>query len=186
MHILYLIGGPGTGKSTLMRALTAGATRTPKAQATVPHELLRFPGDDIPSGAEIGLRRPDFPGTDTLSMSINPIASAALTDGTWSTTRVLFGEGDRLANQAFLSTAHTHHNLHVVFLRTDPRTVVERCSQRGSSQDETWLRGRITKSERLAGRLDSAGIRVQELEASLPIDRLVSDVRKKFGDPSEL
>lgn len=185
MRILYLIGGPGTGKSTLMQTLTAGAVRAPQTRSALPHELLRFPGHDAPTGAELGIRRPDFPGTDTLSMSINPTAVSSLTDGTWNGLHTLYGEGDRLANTAFLSAAHKHHQLHVVYLRTDPRTVLERCASRGSTQDVSWLRGRITKAERLAGRLDSAGIRVQELDTSEPVKRLAERIRRSFGDPND-
>lgn len=186
MNVLYLIGGPATGKSTLMAHLTHGAARTPHVRVPIPHETLLYPGQDTPRTAELGVRRPSFPGTDTLSMSINPTATASLSDNTWDGIHTLLGEGDRLANRTFLAAAHAHHRLHVVFLRADPTVTAARCSQRGSTQSSTWIRGRTTKAERLASRLDAAGVRVQELNADNPTPVLAAQVQSVFGRLEEL
>lgn len=176
--VLYLIGGPATGKSALMRHLTRHAHRTPHPQARIPHDTLRPPRSTTTLAVEIGVQRNQFSGTDALDMAINPAATASLTDGTWDGVDLLLGEGDRLANLRFLTHAHAHHRLRVALLRADPATVAERCAQRGSTQSPSWVRGRTTKAERLASRLDAAGVRVLDLDAARPLPDLARDLHR--------
>lgn len=181
MNVLYLIGAPASGKSTLMAHLTLEAERTPVPNHPVPHEQLTYP--DGVRAVELGIRRPDFPGTDTLSMSINPTATATLTNNSWEGVHTLFAEGDRLANTGFLLTAHTHHTLTVLYLHAPPALYTARAHQRGSSQSATWMKGRATKAERLASRLDAAGVYVVEVDASAPTPTLAKRVRQEVELP---
>ena len=50
-------------------------------------------------GAQLGAHHHDFPGTDRLSMGVQPIAIAAVQARPWP---VVIGEGDRLATAGFL------------------------------------------------------------------------------------
>ena len=175
MNVLYLIGPPASGKSTLMAHLTREATRTPHPNHPIPHDHLTYP--NATTAAELGTQRPNFPGTDTLSMSINPTATTSLTDGTWDHLDHLLGEGDRLANTQFLLTAHTHHPLTVLYLHAPPDLTHKRTQQRGTKQSATWVRGRQTKTERLAALLDAHGVTIHELPAHHPPDRLAEQAR---------
>ena len=175
MNVLYLIGPPASGKSTLMAHLTQEAARTPNPNHPIPHDHLTYP--DTTTAAELGTHRPHFPGTDTLSMSINPTATASLTNGTWNSHDHLLAEGDRLANTQFLLTAHTHHQLTVLYLHAPPHLTRERAHKRGSKQSETWTRGRATKAERLAALLDAHGVNVHELPAHHPPHHIAEQAR---------
>ena len=107
LRLVYLIGAPGAGKTTLM----AEALGEPSgAQASpIPHLLY-------PSGVvQIGAVRDAFAGTDALSMNIQPDVLR------WLESRpgqVVVGEGDRLSNGGFFAgVAWAGYRLVVVHLR---------------------------------------------------------------------
>lgn len=153
MRTLYVVGLPGSGKSTLMKAIIDrhGATGVHVADQPVPH--LRYHADGRDLGLwEIGRRRESFSGTDALAMNINPRAIAWVqmlgeTGGpTW-----LLGEGDRLALVSFLAACP---NLTVVHLDTPPDVARERATARAATlgvppQAEAWWKGRATKVRNL-------------------------------------
>lgn len=146
MNLLYLVGAPGVGKSTTMRALTAGCDRVYRPRP-LHHDLL-CDRDAQPVAVELGRQRPGFPGTDTLPLNVAPTAAA------WVAQRpapLLLAEGDRLAHIGFLQAAEqAGYSINVVYLWADPTTVDGRCAARGSNQNEAWRRGRATKAGRLA------------------------------------
>lgn len=144
--LVYVVGAPAAGKSSLMAALTAACTRQPQTKPFA-HDLLVRAGATV--GVELGRQRPDFPGTDALSMSVSPAAKV------WVQTRparLILGEGDRLATRTFIGYAadagYTVTVVHVVA----PQPVLDaRCAARGSQQNQPWRRGRATKAASLAG-----------------------------------
>jgi hypothetical protein len=162
--LIYVVGAPGSGKSTLMAALTAGCTRHPVDQP-VPHDVLTA-GDRQPLGAELGRRRTTFSGTDALAMSVSPAAKA------WVATHpygLVLAEGDRLAHMGFLTAAaDAGYRVTLVYLQADPDLVDARCAARGSTQDPTWRAGRATKAHRLGASASEAGYRVLLLDAAAP------------------
>lgn len=147
--LLYLSGAPGTGKSTIMARLTEGCYRH-VTENPLPHDRL-YPADattlDDPLAAEIGRRREAFAGTDALGMAINPVACQ------WIASRpyhLVLGEGDRLANKRFLTTAdEAGFHVHLVHLTADRETLDVRCHTRGSKQSDSWRQGRATKAANL-------------------------------------
>jgi hypothetical protein len=145
-HLVYLSGPPGAGKSTLMAALTAACGRYPRSQPFA-HQVL-FDRDGSVQGIELGRRRDTFPGTDTLSMSVSPRACA------WLATHpaeLILGEGDRLATRGFLdAAAASGYTVTLVHVTAPQADLDARCTQRGSTQNDTWRRGRATKAQRLA------------------------------------
>lgn len=168
--LVYLIGAPAAGKSTLMAALTAGCTRH-LVEQPLAHEILTVPRHPGVRAVELGRRRTTFAGTDALSLNVQPRAVA------WITTTahdLVLGEGDRLANLGFLLAArHAGYHVHLLVLDA-PTTVLDaRCAHRGSHQSPAWRTGRRTKVDRLAGNADAHGLTVTHLDARHPPEHVV-------------
>jgi ribose 1,5-bisphosphokinase PhnN len=156
----YLCGPPGVGKSAVMAALTARCDLIPVAGA-VPHSVLARAGR--PVGAEIGHRRPGFPGTDTLSMSIAPSARAWVSGAPY---RLILAEGRRLASASFLdAAAQAGYEVTLAHLEAPPDVLAARREARGSTQSESWMRGSATAAANLADAATAAGYRVLRMPA---------------------
>lgn len=169
-HLLYVSGPPGAGKSTLLDRLTTGCEREPGATG-IPHDVLRDPrrpGEVV--ALEMGVRRAQFSGTDALSMSIQPQASAWLAE---HPARLVLGEGDRLANLKFLTAAeHAHVTVTLVNLAASDELLEQRWAER-QHQDATWRAGRVSKARRLADQWETYGGTVITLDAALPTDSMI-------------
>jgi len=136
--LLAIIGAPGTGKTTLMRAWMA----TREWSEDRPVDLLdthvsgdirllgKYKNDDV------------FGGTDKLSMAVQPKAVEYLENA----SPVTVFEGDRLTSIKFFDAAKSKGFDIKIIQLTVPDTVrEERYKERGSEQNETWLNGRMTK-----------------------------------------
>lgn len=158
---LYIIGAPGAGKSTLMRALVEGQAAFP-----FPHPLPHIVYGDG-EAAEIGVRRQDFSGTDGLSLSIQPKVEEWIAQLPY---RNMMAEGDRLANAKFFRAVQAAgYELRVVNVGTGviPRMrSVNRARELGRPpQNEKWAMGRETKVFSLASQFEALN-----LEPGLPVD----------------
>lgn len=139
MDFLYIIGEPGVGKSTLVAAMTEGL---PYDETDSPFPFRRY---DC-GVTELGKRREDFSGTDALALNVQPTVVAYLEA---VQPKLVLAEGDRLANQKFFNALEKlGYTVHVTAL-VGPGVAAKRRLQRGSHQDNTWLRGRQTKVRRL-------------------------------------
>lgn len=148
---MYVIGYPGSGKTTIVRAALALLDREVfiPAKAPVPHERY---GDVW----HLGVNREPFGGTDALSMSIQPAAVDMLADMTVrGDCRVLLAEGDRLANNSFFAAVGgCGHRLTVIHIAVPVAVARARARERAAAnglnpQGETWWRGRVTKVNNL-------------------------------------
>lgn len=149
-HLLYIIGVPGSGKSTVCRGLTEGLQGAPMPK---PFAHIYWP---VRTGegfvVELGARREQFSGTDALAMSVQPKVLQWMEH---NPERLILGEGDRLANGKFFAAAR-ELGYNVVIAHLDPkegwvdRWRAARNEEVGKAQDETWLKGRITKVQNLA------------------------------------
>lgn len=163
MNTLYIIGPPGSGKSTLMQAL-APSPRIVSVLGGLPCEIHH-------TIVVLGTYRDAFGGTDRLSFTaIESLGSFLRCLGS---TTLLLAEGARLANArafALLEDASEHFGL--VSLRCSADELARRYAQRGSYQNAHWIRGRATQSESLAALYPDA----LRLDAELPVSELVSRV----------
>lgn len=168
-RLIYLIGAPGAGKSQLMARLTLPFERIAIGtdEAPVAHDQLTrtVPGghDDGTIeivGAEIGVRRPVFAGTDALPSSVIDKAVP------WVRTRpypMLLAEGARLANRRFIDAALDSGYAVTLVLLDHPDAEAwrkRRAKQVGRDQNPAWVKGRLTASRNLAEFYDTAAVDV--------------------------
>lgn len=155
---IYIIGAPGVGKSRVMMELLMPWKIGPYIRFTeremFGHELIQ--SDMGLVGAYLGHLRPEFPGTDALSMSVQPQAIKWLQEVDGGPDYI-YGEGARLGNSAFLKELAIRSRLMVVLLTASPEVLDLRLLGRpdsadhktgrvGRSQDRTWQDGQATRA----------------------------------------
>lgn len=149
--IIGIAGVPGTGKSTLMNRFLSqttvwkAVTPVPLLNALYCEELDLYVLGKYEAGET-------FPGTDKLSMAVQPAAEKFIRE---STSNFLF-EGDRLTNMKFYDFLINLPETDVEFfiLKADDQILMERYSERGSDQSEQFLRGRATKIKNIESNMD--------------------------------
>lgn len=136
MKVIYIIGLPGTGKTTLMKRFMEQYDWTPHR----PIDLL----DSHISGNIRVLGKYEegetFSGTDRLSMAVSPKAVEFIQS---KPDEVIIGEGDRLNNKTFLSACG--EDLTIIHLEVDDETRERRYKERGSNQSEKFIQTVRTK-----------------------------------------
>jgi energy-coupling factor transporter ATP-binding protein EcfA2 len=159
-HLLYIIGQPGSGKSTLAAALTSGLSGELRT-APFAHTVW---GSDPPV-VELGARRDAFSGTDALGKSVQPAAIEYLRSCPFD---LMLAEGDRLATTGFLQAAlQAEWDVRILRLTVSGAVALHRRTARAHElgtklQNETWLKGRVTKVRNLA---DAWAHRVTDIDA---------------------
>jgi thymidylate kinase len=151
LKIIYLIGSPGAGKTTLSHAFMKNWEAIGDLQDPIKHRLFNTAHGKAIS---LGWNREHFGGTDTLgNTAIIPIEDwlPKIAQGDlWA----VFGEGDRLANVRFFTLAQRVGDLQLFYLDTDPEEAagrrLERAERTGKLQNPTWVKGRETKHRNLA------------------------------------
>lgn len=152
MNLIYVIGYPGSGKTTAVRAaLTQLGRAAEPRDHPIPHVRR---GDVWHLGRELD---GPFAGTDKLAMNIQPAAIAWLNDPAALTgCRTLIAEGDRLANPSFFAAARqAGHHLLIALIDTPLHDARRRADHRAvthnmPAQSATWWKGRVTKTNNLA------------------------------------
>lgn len=179
---LYIIGAPGSGKTTLVSALTEG---WPYQQFSKPLAHVLFPE---PGVVELGARREGgFSGTDALSMSVITKAEPWVQD-VFFPEPYLLAEGDRLAIDRFM-TALVDADWDLVIARlvvpldeVDRRRFARAAELGVEPQATNWMKGRITKVNNLAAKwadhvVDLDGTRedmdIPKLCAASPVARVL-------------
>ena len=156
---IYIIGPPGAGKSTLMAQLLEGWAIGPyqRWMREVYGHVLQHPEKGM--GAYLGHLRPEFPGTDALSLSAGPRCVEWLESLTLLGFDHVFGEGARLTHMGFLTALHEATDLTVMYLDVDPEVAAERRMLRGGKMlSETFCRTMTTKAANVAAACREAGI----------------------------
>jgi hypothetical protein len=158
-----------------MAELTRGAERRERlGTKLVPFDELIVDGDVV--GVEIGKRRANFPGTDTLAMNAMPNVAKWL--GTCMLD-VICAEGDRLTHIRLFDAAAAAGYRVNLFVLSAPMTVLDaRCEARGSTQNRSWRMSRGTMCTRVAAAAEEAGYRVFYLDSQREVRELAAQVRE--------
>lgn len=153
-ELIYLVGAPGAGKSTLMARLTAGYTRAPALPLDYPappRDWLLSPRTLELKAIELGRRRERFSGTDALASNVIALAESWLT--AQHEAPLVFGEGARLGNRRFLARAVRAGYGVTLALLDHPEVAAwrtARAAEVGRTQNPGWVAGRTTASRNLA------------------------------------
>lgn len=152
-NLIYLVGQPGSGKSTLMAKLTAQFDRhsiAPAEHYPVAHDVLTDKKTGAVVAAEIGKRRELFSGTDALASSVIDKAAPWIASQPYP---LVLAEGARLANKRFLEAAMAG-GYHVTLVLLDhpdaEKWRAKRSKEIGKVQNEGWVKGRLSASRNLA------------------------------------
>lgn len=168
-RLVYVIGVPGAGKTTALRAALSDFTATPRQRpfAHVEYELGEI--------RMLGRWRDGASGTDALSMNVQPAVLEWLER---VGPGIVVGEGDRLGNRSFLEAAR-ELGVETTIVQVDCplELAATRRRARGSGQDASWVKGRESKiaaledlvDVRLDGRRTPAELG-EELRALLTVD----------------
>ena len=140
MKIIAIGGEPGSGKSTLMKEVLSK-----KDWVKVYDKVKLVPY--MQSGDNYILGKYDdgetFSGTDRMSMAVQPEAVKFL--ASLPNSAIVLFEGDRLFTASFLENFVDTYETDILYLETDKTIREDRYKERGSNQNETWLRGRESK-----------------------------------------
>jgi broad-specificity NMP kinase len=173
---IYLLGAPGVGKSTVMRYLMKDWTPMQYMRLTeremFGHYLESSEGH---LGVYLGRLREQFPGTDALSMSVQPQALKWVEN--MPGLSMVFGEGSRLGNATFLSALADKIDLAVTLLTCDEEVLRERRASRPDGGDwktgrktaeqaENWAKGQATRAANAAEALRDMGYNVMEMDTT--------------------
>jgi GTPase SAR1 family protein len=150
VKIIYLIGAPGSGKTTLTEAFTHDWRDSANHEDPIKFRTHHTPHGDALS---LGWLRPAFGGTDTLGntaiLAIEPWLPQIAKEYS-----IIYGEGDRLANSRFFDLCKGIGEFHLFYLNTEPELCAQRRYERslktGKTQNPSWVKGRETKHRNLA------------------------------------
>jgi P-loop Nucleotide Kinase3 len=153
MKIIYYIGEPGTGKTTLMRGKLS-ELREREPDEFVKEGMITY--HRFPKQRTIVLGRygeETFAGTDTWSKAVGPkfrqwLADNAETLKDWK----VYGEGERLSNQPSLDALFAAGDTKLICLKVDDAELERRRRARNNTQNESWMKGMRTRIENLCQR----------------------------------
>lgn len=142
MKLFYIIGIPGTGKSTLMKSLMYGLAPAWEPERVIDLLDTEKSGKYRVLGKYLG--EGTFSGTDRLSMAVAPKAIEWISN---KPNEIIFGEGDRLNNKAFFEAAGD--DLTIIHLTVNDTTREKRYAERGSDQSEKFIQTTKTKVQNI-------------------------------------
>ena len=149
MKALAIGGVPGTGKSILMSFLLRKLQPESKLSIGACHGYLKN------STFVIGLypKGEVFGGTDKLSMSVQPDFQKVVDSRLYN----LVFEGDRLFTLTNLKELNKKYDTKIIILECEEDELENRYADRGSNQNEKFLKGRGTKIQNIIDELEASG-----------------------------
>ena len=173
---VYLVGAPGTGKSTAMDALVELLGLEWMPDERVWREVWVNPlanRSGVVQALSLGKRRDAYSGTDALSMSASPrvlewVAATPLPS-------LLLGEGARLGTTRFLPRLHQMVPTLVVHLVCSPEEEEQRVAARGGGLSERYCASRRTASANAADACRMLGMPVLEISTTENSSELVAE-----------
>lgn len=185
-HLVYIVGAPAVGKSTLLWALTGYCWREPCITG-VAHSALWAPSQRVRDGEqsrvlalELGKQRGEYSGTDALPFNVQPPALR------WLATRphpLVVGEGDRLGNISFLRALREDDiRCTLVHLSLPEDVLAQRWKTWRHRQDPAWRAGRATKAANTATAWAADGEQVITLDGTTDPLTLAARLRDQVPD----
>lgn len=142
--VLWIVGEPGVGKTTVARALLE--SYGPKLTELRSPKFTRFGPPMIDTVAAAGWwRGMPFDGADTLGISEIKSALAYWRDQLTELPLAVF-DGDKLASASAVECVRAAGARMVCFLLADELGASARRLQRGTHQNSIWVKGRRTKA----------------------------------------
>jgi hypothetical protein len=173
MDLIYVVGCPGAGKTTLVRELTKNCLRYEVKRNPVYEALLNKTGDVV--ALEVGKRKGTFSGTDALPMDVHPKAVEWIGHAPFP---LVLGEGMRLGTTGFLAAAReVGYNVHLIYLHAPQELAAQRRAARGTSQSESWIKGAATRAENLYHHAQQMRFDVILLSAAKSPSEIADDAR---------
>ena len=175
MKTIGLVGEPGVGKTTTMRLIIQGMEFLPeqlgkaKWMRSEAHRVILM-------GTYYGEA---FDGTDRLSMSCySDLEKAALYFASKYPDYSVLWEGDRLTRNRWITALkEVGAFIRVFCLVADPEVTQARREGRGSTQNESWIKGRISTSHRLA---EMTGAEVVDMTSGQSGPELAERIREEI------
>ena len=179
---IYIIGAPGSGKSTLMSFIVEKMGLEWLPDEKVRRELwVNYLSDQRGKvlGVSLGVKRDSYSGTDALSMSVLPQALVWL--GEANLPEYVLGEGARLSAPKFLTKLDQKAPLLLVSLLAPPEVLEERRNERtltGAKElDSRTVKSATTRAANVSREMKSLGYSVLELEtAEYTLDEMAEKV----------
>ncbi|AVJ49802.1 hypothetical protein PBI_LUCKY3_55 [Microbacterium phage Lucky3] len=182
-RLVYVIGYPGAGKSTLFSGVTdrhgpheEAVLRSEQAQVRGVERTRHLRGVLLGNdGVTLGRVGTAFPGVDGMQRDTQAMARDWLADGapmpTKRQNRWILLEGALLAHPKFMTVAaeHTRLTLLVVSAADSEERARARADEIGSEyQKENWRKGKITQVDNLVNWSIDQGIETLELHNDIP------------------
>lgn len=169
---LFIIGEPGVGKTTAIRELVPALKPNTTYEGIDVVEVVKpkwtivttyapkIEGDIVLAGH---YRGETFDGADTVPYTGAKDALAYWDTYLRPTAELTIFDGDRFSTQPSLDFVRsTGVRVVGVHLFVPAELATERRAQRGSNQNETWLKGRITKARNFAEKIGAFHILADE------------------------
>ena len=153
MKIVYYIGCPGVGKTTLMRAFLAEYSKVEEPEfvkdGLVTYHLFAKQKVIVLGRYDEGV----FAGTDTWSKGVGPKFRQWLLDNRevyqgWT----VYGEGERLSNQPNMDAMFAEESMKLVCLQVSEEELERRRAARNNTQNESWMKGMKTRIANLCNK----------------------------------